>query len=80
MSVSLEELVAIGDEACAKGDRARLAEVARLLCVGPAAPLRAELDAVERLAASDLVAAGARWSAISRCLRDWIASGFAHHG
>jgi hypothetical protein len=79
MSASLEELVDLGDRACAQGDRARLAEIARQLCVGPAAPLRADLVAIERLATSDPVAASARWSTVSRCLRDWIAQGFAHH-
>ena len=80
MSASLEDLVDIGDRACAQGDRARLAEVARLLCVGPAAPLREDLVAIERLATSDPAAASQRWSTVSRCLRDWIAQGFAHHG
>ena len=81
MSTSnLEDLVATGDQACARGDRTKLAEVAHLLCAGPASPLRNDLVAIEQLTASDPAAAIERWFTVSRCLRDWIASGYAHHG
>lgn len=80
MAASLEDLVATGDQACARGDRAKLAEIARLLRLGPASPLHTELVAIERLATSDPDAAIERWATVSRCLRDWIASSFAHHG
>ena len=77
---SLEDLVSAGDQACARGDRTKLAEVARLLCAGPAATLRTELVAIEQLAASDPAEAIERWFTVSQCLRDWIASSYAHHG
>lgn len=80
VSASLEDLLAAGDQACARGDRTELAEVAHRLCAGPASPLENELVAIERLAGSDPDAAIERWSTVSRCLRDWIASGYAHHG
>jgi hypothetical protein len=77
---TLEDLVATGDRACARGDRTGLAEVAYLLCVGPASSLQTDLLAIEQLAATDPEAATERWATVSRCLRDWIASGYAHHG
>jgi hypothetical protein len=79
-SANLEDLVAIGDQACARGDRAKLAEVAHLLCAGPASPLQRDLVEIERLTVSDPAEAIERWFTVSRCLRDWIASSYAHHG
>jgi hypothetical protein len=79
-SANLEQLLDSGDRACARGDRTELAEVARRLCAGPASPLRGQLVEIEQLTASDPAEAIERWFTVSRCLRDWIASGYAHHG
>ena len=77
---NLEDLVTTGDQACARGDQTKLAEVAQLLRTGPASTLRVDLVAIEQLAGHDPAAAIERWFTVSQCLRDWIASGYAHHG
>jgi hypothetical protein len=68
-SRSATDLLAEGDNACARADASALAEVARSLRACVAAPDPTELDAIATLAGGDLAAAAVRWSRIAEKLR-----------
>jgi hypothetical protein len=68
----LRSLVACGDGACGHGDAQGLVEIARLLALCLAPPVRQELLTVARLAEHDLDAAGEVWWPLTRRVREML--------